>query len=160
MTRKKTDQNQLTDPEIKVIKQLRQNPEMMARFQSILDLTGQAGGPMKTADEVEELPIQERRRLGHASMNQWTLQAEERAGQELKEQNPTLRSRKKNVEVELCLWAGGGAGSDLAKWRPELYPSVARTAGSSLARTLSPAGTGVDRLWLRAFFCPVRRECP
>jgi AmiR/NasT family two-component response regulator len=68
---------------------------MMARFQSILDITGNADGPLKTADEVEELLIQEMRRVGNAAMNQWAVQAEERVRTELKEKNPTLRARKK-----------------------------------------------------------------
>jgi hypothetical protein len=35
------------------------------------------------------------RRLGKTTMNQWAAQAEERVVQELKEQDPTIRSRKK-----------------------------------------------------------------
>jgi len=78
-----------------MIAQLREHPEMRARFQSILDITRNADGPLKTADEVEELLIQEMRRVGNAAMNQWAVQAEERVGTELKEKDPTLRSRKK-----------------------------------------------------------------
>jgi hypothetical protein len=95
MREKKTDQSQFTQQEIRIIEQLRQHPEMMARFQSILQLTGYADGPLKTADEVEELLIQEVRRLGNITMNQWAAQAEERVAQELKEQDPTIRNRKK-----------------------------------------------------------------
>ena len=95
MKEKKTVQGQFTDQEIQMIEQLRQNPEMMARLQSILDITRDADGPLKTADEVEELLIQEMRRLGNATMNQWAVQAEERVGTELKEQDPTIRHRKK-----------------------------------------------------------------
>jgi len=73
----------------------RQNPEIMARVQSILDITRNAEGPLKSADEVEGLLIQEMRRLGKTTMNQWAAQAEERVVQELKEQDPTIRSRKK-----------------------------------------------------------------
>ena len=95
MREKKADQSQFTEQEIRMIEQLRQHPEMMARFQSILQLTGHADGPLKTADEVEELLIQEVRRLGNITMNQWAAQAEGRVGQELKEQDPTIRNRKK-----------------------------------------------------------------
>ena len=95
MRKKKADQSQFTQQEIRLIEQLRQRPEMMARFQSILQLTGHADGPLKSADEVEELLIQEVRRLGNITMNQWAAQAEERVGQELKEQDPTIRNRKK-----------------------------------------------------------------
>jgi hypothetical protein len=95
MREKKTVQSQLSNQEIQLIEQLRQHPEMMARIQSILALTGHAEGPLQTADEVEELLIKEIRLLGHTTMNQWAAQAEERVVQEIKEQDASMRSRKK-----------------------------------------------------------------
>jgi hypothetical protein len=35
------------------------------------------------------------RRLGHLTLSQWAIQAEERVSSELKSQDPTVRSRKK-----------------------------------------------------------------
>src|ERR1035441_323699 len=81
--------------EIQLIEQLREQPEMMERLRSILELPGKAEGPLKTADEVEELLIQELRRLGNTTLCQWATQAEARVSDELKGQDPTLRSRKK-----------------------------------------------------------------
>jgi phosphoribosyl-dephospho-CoA transferase len=81
--------------EVRLIEQLRQHPEMMERVQSILEITSNTEGPLKTADEVEELLIQEMRQLGSTSMHQWATHAEERVTEELKEQDPTVRSRKK-----------------------------------------------------------------
>ena len=81
--------------EVQLIEQLRQQPEMMERLRSILDLARHAEGPLKTADEVEELLIQELRRLGNTTLCQWARQAEARVSDELKGQNPTIRSRKK-----------------------------------------------------------------
>ena len=81
--------------EIQLIEQLREQPEMMERLRSILELTGKGEGPLKTADEVEELLIQELRRLGNTTLCQWATQAEARVSDELKGQDPTLRSRKK-----------------------------------------------------------------
>ena len=95
MTQKKPQSKQLTAQEIRLIEQLRQHPEMMARFQSILDLANNSDGPLKTADEVEELLIQEVRRLGNVTMNQWASRAEERVGQELKAEDDSVGSRKK-----------------------------------------------------------------
>ena len=95
MTEKKTVHSQLTDQEMQFIEQLRENPEIMARLQSILDITRNADGPLKTADEVEELLIQETRCLGNTTMNRWAVHAQERVGQELKEQDPSIRSRQK-----------------------------------------------------------------
>jgi hypothetical protein len=84
-----------SQPEVQLIEQLRQQPEMMERLQSILELTRSADGPLKTADQVEELLIKELRRLGNTTLCQWATQAEARVSQELKGQDPTIRSRKK-----------------------------------------------------------------
>jgi hypothetical protein len=95
MKKKKGSANEFSLLEIQLIEQLREHPEMMERVQRILDLTGNSEGPLKTADEVEELLIQEMRQLGNASMNQWASQAEGRVSRELKGQDATVRSRKK-----------------------------------------------------------------
>jgi hypothetical protein len=86
---------QLSAEEIKLVEQLRKHPEIKAKFQAILEIAGNAGGPLRSADQVEELLIQEIRQLGNATMSQWALQAEERVSQELKSQDPTVLSRKK-----------------------------------------------------------------
>ena len=85
----------LTPAETKLVEQLRQHPEMMARVQGIIEIAHNEEGLLKTADEVEELLIQEIRQLGHATMGQWASQAEERVSRELKSQDPTVLSRKK-----------------------------------------------------------------
>jgi hypothetical protein len=95
MTKKKIEVNQLSPSEMQVIEQLRAHPEMMERLQSVLDIIRNADGPLKSADEVEELLVQEMRHWGSTSMQQWALQAQERVSQELKAQDPTVRSRKK-----------------------------------------------------------------
>ena len=83
----------LTAKETQLIQQLRRQPEMLARLQGILDLAHTDDGPLKTADEIEALLIQELRQLGSATMNQWAVQAEERVSAELKSQDATVRSR-------------------------------------------------------------------
>lgn len=50
---------------------LRRHPEMMERVQSILEIASNESGPLKSADEVEALGIEEMRRLGHSTMSQW-----------------------------------------------------------------------------------------
>ena len=92
---KKAQPNELTQPETRLIEQLRQHPEMMVRVQSIMEIARNADGPLKTADEVEELLIQEMRQLGKVTLSQWAIQAEERVSTELQSQDPTVRSRKK-----------------------------------------------------------------
>jgi len=81
--------------EAQLLERLRQHPEMMERVQSILDIAYNTEGPLKSADQVEELLIQEMRRLGNTSMHQWATQAEQRVSRELKAQDGTVRSRKK-----------------------------------------------------------------
>ena len=86
---------QLTPQETRLIQQLRQQPQMLARLQSILDLAHATDGPLKTADEIEELLIHELRQLGSTTMNQWAVQAEERVSAELQAQDVTVRGLKK-----------------------------------------------------------------
>ena len=86
---------EFSQAEVQLIEQLRQQPAMMERLRSIVELTRNAQSPLKTADEVEELLIQELRRLGNTTLCQWATQAEARVSNELKGQDPTLRSRKK-----------------------------------------------------------------
>lgn len=95
MKRKKTVAQAITAQELHLIEQLRQHPEIKERLQSILAIVRNAEGPLKTADEVEDLVIQELRRLGSATMHQWASQAEERVASELQQQDPTVLSRKK-----------------------------------------------------------------
>jgi hypothetical protein len=87
--------HELNPTEARFMERLREHPELLARFQSILELTRNTDGPLKTADEVEERLILELRQLGNTSMNQWATQAEQRVSDELKAQDATVRSRKK-----------------------------------------------------------------
>ena len=95
MKQGKTDPQEFTQPETQLIQQLREHPQMMVRVQRILEIARNAEGPLKTADEVEEMLIEEMRRLGHVTLSQWAIQAEQRVSTELKSQDPTVLSRKK-----------------------------------------------------------------
>jgi hypothetical protein len=95
MKKQKAGANEFSSSEVQLLEQLRQHPKMMAQVQSILELTGNANGPLKSADEVEGLLIQEMRQLGNTSMAEWATQAEERVSNELKGLDATVRSRKK-----------------------------------------------------------------
>lgn len=108
---------QLTAQETQLIRQLRQQPEMAARVQVILDLAHAAEGPLKTADEIEALLIQELRQLGHTTMNQWATQAEERVSAELRSQDTTVRSRKKKTLTWWCVF--GVVTVDDRIWRSQ-----------------------------------------
>lgn len=80
---------------MQLIERLRQQPELMERFQSILEITASGEGPVKRAEEVEELLIEQMRRLGNASMQSWASRAEKTLGEQLQEQEPSAGVRKK-----------------------------------------------------------------
>ena len=62
-----------------------------------MELAHNTDGPLKTADQVEELLIEKLRQLGNVSMNQWAQHAEARVSAELKAADDTVRSRKKKL---------------------------------------------------------------
>ena len=95
MKKQKGGPKEFSPQEAQLIEQLREQPEMMIRVQSILEIARNTEGPLKTADEVEGLLIEEMRRLGHVTLSRWAIQAEARVSGELKSQDPTVRSRKK-----------------------------------------------------------------
>ena len=74
MKQKSRSAQPFTAQETQLLEQLRRHPEIMARVQSILEIAGRQAGELKTADQVEELLIQEMRQLGHATMSQWAVQ--------------------------------------------------------------------------------------
>jgi len=85
----------LSQAELELIKALRLRPDMMERIQSILSIANADNGPLKTADEIEGLLIEEMRKLGNSTMTNWAQQAHQRVANELKAQDTTARSRKK-----------------------------------------------------------------
>jgi hypothetical protein len=95
MTKQNTVKTKITAQEAKLLEGLRRHPEMMEGVQSILEIASSQNGRLKTADEVEAMLIQEMRRLGHSTMSQWAVNAEERVSTELQDQHPPVLSRKK-----------------------------------------------------------------
>lgn len=95
MTKQKSPPGPLSPQEAQLIEQLRDHPELMERFQTILQISSNAEGPLKSADEVEALLIAELRRLGNSTMGSWAAQAEERLGKQFKAAHPSARARKK-----------------------------------------------------------------
>ena len=94
----------LSPEETHLMERLRAHPEMMERVQSILEIAYSQEGPLKTADEMESLLVEEMRRLGHTTMNQWAGQAAERVMADLKEQDTTVRSRKNKTLKWWCVF--------------------------------------------------------
>jgi hypothetical protein len=92
MTKKKSP---LSKHEEQFLQLLREHPELMERFHSILELAASKGGAVRSADEVEALLIEEVRRLGKTAMGDWAMCAERRLGEELAKQDATAWVRKK-----------------------------------------------------------------
>lgn len=81
--------------EQRLVEALRERPELMERFEAILALTDTGEGALRSADEIEELLVEEVRRLGHGAMAQWAKAAEERTSRELRQIHPRARLKKK-----------------------------------------------------------------
>jgi hypothetical protein len=86
----------LSERETQMIERLRGRPALSKRFEAILDLSDSEQGAVKTADEIEALLIEEIRRLGHTTMEQWAVGAEKRIGKEHQESHPGSYCAKKN----------------------------------------------------------------
>jgi hypothetical protein len=85
----------LNAAELQLIEQLRQYPELFKRVRSLLELTASAEGPIRKADEIEALLIEEMRRLGHATLETWAGKSEPTLAAELKQKDASARVRKK-----------------------------------------------------------------
>ena len=118
--------------EAQFLERLRQHPQLWERFQSILELTRNAEGPVLTADAVEERLIQELRQLGLTSLNEWARRAEARVGDELKGQDATVRRRKKKTLTWWCVFG-----------QVRVQDRIWRRPGQSYLRPL-PARLGVS----------------
>lgn len=105
MKQKPSPQPTLTAAEVQLIEQLRKHPELCERVRSILEITASAEGPLKRADEIEAVLIEEMRRLGHATMETWAGRAEQTLADQLKQKDASARVRKKKRSV-------GGACSE------------------------------------------------
>ncbi len=95
MKQKRPPQTKLSEAELHLIERLRQHPELAERFGSILEITATADGPLKRADEIEELLIEELRRLGNTTMGSWASRAEQSLGEVLQQKDASAAVRKK-----------------------------------------------------------------
>ena len=95
MTKKNSQTRKLSAQEEQLIGRLREHPDLMERFQSILEISANAQGPVKSADEVEGRLIEEMRRLGNTTMADWAASAEKRLGEQLEQRDASARVRKK-----------------------------------------------------------------
>jgi len=95
MKKKPSQLPTLNTAELQLIEQLRKYPELFERVRSILELVSSVEGPIRKADEIEALLIEEMRRLGHATMETWAGRAEQTLADELKQKDASASVRKK-----------------------------------------------------------------
>ena len=95
MKDKHPTQSTLSAEELQLVKRLREHPELMERFKRILEITTSADGPLKSADAVEGLLIEELRRLGNTTMGSWAARTERRLVEQLKQKDESATVRKK-----------------------------------------------------------------
>jgi hypothetical protein len=165
MKDKHPKQAPLNEEELQLIEQLREHPKLMERFKNILEITTSTEGPLKRADQVEELLIEEMRRLGNTSMGSWAARTERSLTEQLKQKDSSASVRKKTlrwwcvfglVSVEEWVWRTnqkrylrllpGGHWRRSAKPLPALGASINRFRLRALVHPRSSASTGA--LWL------------
>lgn len=138
MEEKKRGSRELSPAEVRLLEQVREQPQMLERFLQILEIANSTEGPFKNADKIEERVIEEMRQLGNLTMTEWATQMEERVGQELQAQEPKVVKRKKNANLVVHFWGGRGGGTDLEQPEQKVLSSLARTAGGQSTRKVSP----------------------
>ena len=95
MKNKDPQQSKLSAQESQLIERLRAHPELMERFRTILEIAAGEDGPIRSADEVEGLLIEQLRRLGNETMGSFAAGAERRLAEQLRQNDPSAGVRKK-----------------------------------------------------------------
>lgn len=86
----------LNERESRLLEALRERPELLSRFESILALTrAQSEGRICSADQIEERVIQEVRHLGRETLECWAGKVEEKLAEEVKHASEGVQQREK-----------------------------------------------------------------
>lgn len=76
-----------------LVRRLESNEKLLERFESLLDLVD--SDQLMTVDEIEEVLIDEIRKLGGETLESWVGRREEEVFKRLKEENKQLQLREK-----------------------------------------------------------------
>jgi hypothetical protein len=82
--------------EKRLLAALRKQPQLFERIEAIAALSEAQHPDSLTADQVEELLVEELRKLGNQTMEHWAVETEERLAQQLQAATSGARLRKKN----------------------------------------------------------------
>jgi hypothetical protein len=85
----------ITNADEALLNLLDRSPQLRLRMERILALTKAEDGELRSADALEELLVEEVRRLGGEVMHEWAVRAEERAAGEVQADHPKATVRKK-----------------------------------------------------------------
>lgn len=82
--------------EQRLLEQLRGRPDLFERIESIIALAQEPeDGPVRKADDVEHLLIEQLRQLGNETLTNWAKSAEEKVSCQLKSQSVKVQQREK-----------------------------------------------------------------
>jgi len=87
----------ITEQEAEFVKELREHPELMERFEAILRMTQCEQGPIRRADDVEDELVEEVRKLGNTTMREWAKKSQEKSKREFKDLHPKSHCAKKKI---------------------------------------------------------------
>jgi hypothetical protein len=94
--KEKPAKNNSKSREEALVERLRLHPVLMERFEAILGIAeGDDNAPIPKADDVEDMLIEEVRKLGNATMRNWAHKIEERGAREFLQAHPKGRCAKK-----------------------------------------------------------------
>ena len=86
---------QINEPDKRLLERLNAHPQLKSRLESILELAESETGELRTADQREELLIEELRHLGNQTMDEWARGAHTRVAAEMKQKDPSCYPGKK-----------------------------------------------------------------
>lgn len=145
MTNQDQQSPKLSVQEQQLIEQLRAHPELLERFQTIMEIAASTKGPAQSADEVEGRLMEEMRRLGNTAMESWAAQIERRVAEQLKQRDGSARVRKKKTLKWWCVF--GLVAVTERVWRTDgqnylrLMPTIIGVGARGCSRRLERALT-------------------
>lgn len=90
------NKNITNEREQRIIDQLRANPQMFDRIESILSMANEPfDGIIRTADEIEALLIEELRKLGNETLGNWGSHVENQVAEKTKQSGKKIHQREK-----------------------------------------------------------------
>ena len=113
MNKKDTELNQPERTQ-RLVEKLCEHPVLREQVEAILELVHSGDGPIRKADDVEDLLVQEIRKLGKNAMEEWAVGAEERSAAQLQRDSPLARCFKKSPNLVVRLWTRERCGAGLA----------------------------------------------